>query len=82
LTDLKREILRRAETDTEFARGLAHSLGRAFPSLDESGQQQILDMRNSGDPFARYFVSLGTLLDHLSKRSQNKIFQLITYFYG
>jgi hypothetical protein len=40
--ELKEEILKRAETDIEFARGLADSLGRSFPLLDESSQQQIL----------------------------------------
>ncbi len=41
---LKEEICRRAEIDIEFARGLADSLGRTFPSLDESSQWQMLDM--------------------------------------
>lgn len=51
-TELKEEIRR---LDTAFARGLADSLGRSFPLLDESSQEQILDMINSGDPFARFF---------------------------
>jgi hypothetical protein len=76
--ELKGEVLRRAETDIEFARGLAESLGRSFPSVDESGQRQIFEMIDSGDPFARFFGgSLGAVLDHLSEESQNRIFELI-----
>ncbi|HEY6535012.1 MAG TPA: hypothetical protein VIY08_04300 [Candidatus Nitrosocosmicus sp.] len=68
---LKEEICRRAEIDIEFARGLADSLGRTFPSLDESSQWQMLDMIDKSDPFARFFgESLGAVLDHLSKDSQ------------
>jgi hypothetical protein len=55
---LKEEICRRAEIDIEFARGLADSLGRSFPLLDESSQEQMLNMIDKSDPFANFLVKV------------------------
>jgi hypothetical protein len=56
--DIKEEICRRAGIDIEFARGLADSLGRSFPLLDESSQEQMLNMIDKSDPFANFLVKV------------------------
>jgi GTPase SAR1 family protein len=76
--DLQVELLRRTETDIEFARGLSSSLGRVFLSLDNSQQQKILTNIKSGLSFARFFgESLGRVFKYLPKDYQNNIFELM-----
>ncbi|MGC2569961.1 MAG: hypothetical protein WA364_00505 [Candidatus Nitrosopolaris sp.] len=50
---------------------MADSLGGTFQILDESSQEQILDMIDSADPFARFLgARLGTFTSAVQRNSK------------
>ena len=73
---LQQEILKRLDTDIEFARGLADGLGRSFASLDDAHQKEIFRKITTGLAFPRYFgETLGRVLMSLSVQMQDEILE-------
>jgi hypothetical protein len=76
--DLREEVLRRTDTDGEFAKNLGDTLGYVFSKLDELDQEMIFETIAKSPFFARGLgFGLGSNFAYLSKELQKEIFERI-----